>query len=34
MPERHNDWLQQARLDLEHARLAARYEREGPVQLE
>jgi HEPN domain-containing protein len=24
MPERHQDWLQQARLDLEHARLAAR----------
>jgi HEPN domain-containing protein len=24
MPERHGDWLRQARLDLEHARLAAR----------
>lgn len=24
MPERHQDWLRQARLDLEHARLAAR----------
>ena len=23
MPERHQDWLEQARLDLEHARLAA-----------
>ena len=24
MPERHADWLEQARLDLDHARLAAR----------
>src|ERR1700704_5283084 len=24
MPERHQDWMRQARLDLEHARLAAR----------
>ena len=24
MPERHLDWLRQARLDLDHARLAAR----------
>jgi HEPN domain-containing protein len=24
MPERHQDWLRQARLDLDHARLAAR----------
>src|SRR5262245_61289306 len=24
MPERHRDWLRQAQLDLEHARLAAR----------
>lgn len=24
MPERHQDWIRQARLDLDHARLAAR----------
>ncbi|MGH7342621.1 MAG: HEPN domain-containing protein, partial [Candidatus Rokuibacteriota bacterium] len=24
MPERHQDWMRQARLDLDHARLAAR----------